>query len=143
MKMSILKSVGLLLVSAILFPTISNANVEGNMTPSMDATVEAAPVAAAPASVEVKSTVVEKVSTIKSIKEVVSTVKAIKKNESVEKKGGLPSDSNLRLAIILGIIGIACLLLEALIGLGGVFWIIGSILLVVALVFLILWAVNQ
>jgi hypothetical protein len=143
--MSILKSVGLLLVSAILFPTIANANVEGNTTPFMDVTVEVAPIAVAPApaSVEVKPTVVEKVSTIKAVKEVVSTVKAIKKNESVEKKGGLPSDSNLRLAIILGLIGIACLLLEALIGLGGVFWIIGSILLIVALVFLILWAVNQ
>lgn len=145
MNTSIVKSLGLLVVSVIIFPSIAWANVEGNNTPEVEQPYEAAPTAPATLPIETvsnKPVELEKISTVNHIKQAVSTVKQLKKNDGNEKKGGLPTDSNLRLAIILGIIGVACLITETLIG-GGIFGLAGAILIVVGLVFLILWAVNQ
>jgi hypothetical protein len=150
MKKSILTFAKAFSFAVLVMPFLANANSETNSAPQSDAVVVES---SAPASVvELTNTNVEKKSNPVSnvvqskkqvIKDVVSKIKEVKKSEKADKANGLPSDKNLKFAIIFGIIGVACLLLEAIIGLGGAFWIIGSILLVVALVFLILWAVNQ
>lgn len=129
-------------MAALLFvPTSIFASVmEGNTAPS----VESSEVVAAPAPAAVENKVTLSPSTpVATVKEVVKTIKTVKKSNAVEKTEGLPSDKNLKFAVLFAIIGLACLILAALIDGSGVIWTIGSILLLVALIFLILWAVNQ
>lgn len=148
MKKSILTFAKAISFAVLAMPFLANANSETNSAPQSDAvvvesTAPATVVEAAPA-VEKKSNVVKNIVSNKKqeIKEVVKKIKELKKSEKADKANGLPSDSNLKFAILFGIIGLACLILAG-VALGNIFWAIGSILLIVALVFLILWAVNQ
>jgi uncharacterized protein YcfL len=73
--------------------------------------------------------------------EVKEIIKAKKSGESInsimEKKA---MDSDLRMALIFGIVGI---LLSAFGGVNSIFWILGTVAVVIALVFLIIWISKQ
>lgn len=61
-----------------------------------------------------------------------------KKHDAAAARGGL--DSNLRSALLFGLIGLILLLFS---GVNAVFYIVGTILLIVGLVFLVLWLLDQ
>ncbi len=62
----------------------------------------------------------------------------LKKQDASAARGGL--DSNLRSAILFGLIGLILLLFS---GVSAVFYIVGTILLIIGLVFLVLWLLDQ
>ena len=61
-----------------------------------------------------------------------------KKHDAAAARGGL--DSNLRSALLFGLIGLILLLFS---GISPAFYIVGTILLIVGLVFLVLWLLDQ
>jgi hypothetical protein len=62
----------------------------------------------------------------------------LKKQDASAARGGL--DSNLRSAILFGLVG---LILTLFGGVSGVFYVVGTILLIIGLVFLVLWLLDQ
>ncbi|RZK10438.1 MAG: hypothetical protein EOO56_29245 [Hymenobacter sp.] len=64
-----------------------------------------------------------------------------KKQDASAARGGL--DSNLRSAILFGLVGLILLAFSGISGIGGVFAVLGSIAIIVGLVFLVLWLLDQ
>jgi hypothetical protein len=62
----------------------------------------------------------------------------LKKQDASAARGGL--DSNLRSAILFGLVG---LILTLFGGVSSVFYVVGTILLIIGLVFLVLWLLDQ
>ena len=62
----------------------------------------------------------------------------LKQQDASAARGGL--DSNLRSAILFGLVG---LILTLFGGVSGVFYVVGTILLIIGLVFLVLWLLDQ
>lgn len=109
------------------------------------AATEAAPaVAAAPAA---KATTAPKPNLVqrlalrkitKKIDKLTAQMPQLKKQDARAARGGL--DSNLRSAILFGLVGLIVLLFA---GVSPVFGVVGTILLIVGLVFLVLWLLDQ
>jgi hypothetical protein len=106
--------------------------------------VAAAPTAAAPAP---KATSAPKLNLVqrlalhkitKKIDKLASQAPQLKKQDASAARGGL--DSNLRSAILFGLVG---LILTLFGGVSGVFYVVGTILLIIGLVFLVLWLLDQ
>jgi hypothetical protein len=74
----------------------------------------------------------------KKLDKMASQLPQIKKQDASAARGGL--DSNLRSALLFGLIGIILLLFT---GVSNVFGILGTILLIIGLVFLVLWLLDQ
>ena len=64
-----------------------------------------------------------------------------KKQDASAARGGL--DSNLRSAILFGLVGLILLAFSGLSGVGGLFAVLGAISIIVGLVFLVLWLLDQ
>lgn len=62
----------------------------------------------------------------------------LKKRDASAARGGL--DGNLRSALLFGLVGLILLLFS---GVSGVFTVVGTILLIIGLVFLVLWLLDQ
>lgn len=74
----------------------------------------------------------------KKLGKLTAQVPQLKKQDASTARGGL--DSNLRSAILFGLIGLILLLFS---GISAVFYVVGTILLVIGLVFLVLWLIDQ
>lgn len=74
----------------------------------------------------------------KKLDKVAARMPQLKQREASAARGGL--DGNLRNAILFGAIG---LILELLGGIAGIFYVIGTILIVIGLIFLLLWLLDQ
>jgi hypothetical protein len=74
----------------------------------------------------------------KKIDKLASQAPQLKKQDASAARGGL--DSNLRSAILFGLVG---LILTLFGGVSGVFYVVGTILLIIGLVFLVLWLLDQ
>lgn len=74
----------------------------------------------------------------KKLDKMASQLPQLKKQDASAARGGL--DSNLRSALLFGLIGIILLLFT---GVSNVFGIVGTILLIIGLVFLVLWLLDQ
>jgi len=102
------------------------------------ASVEAAPIAAKPAS---KLTLVQRLAfrkITKKLDKLTAQMPQLKKQDASAARGGL--DSNLRSAILFGLVGLIVLLFS---GVSNIFAIVGTILLIIGLVFLVLWLLDQ
>lgn len=114
----------------------------------------AAPVAAAPVAAPIATTPAPKTAAAapklnlvqrmalnkitKKIDKLTSQAPQLKKRDASAARGGL--DSNLRSAILFGLVGLIVLLFA---GVSWIFGTIGTILLIVGLVFLVLWLLDQ
>jgi hypothetical protein len=74
----------------------------------------------------------------KKLDKLTAQVPQLKKHDAAAARGGL--DSNLRSALLFGLIGLILLLFS---GVSPAFYIVGTILLIVGLVFLVLWLLDQ
>lgn len=74
----------------------------------------------------------------KKLDKLTAQVPQLKKHDASAARGGL--DSNLRSAILFGLVGLIVLLFS---GVSNVFAILGTILLIIGLVFLVLWVLDQ
>jgi hypothetical protein len=74
----------------------------------------------------------------KKLDKLASQMPQLKKQDASAARGGL--DGNLRSALLFGLIGIILLLFS---GVSNVFGILGTILLIIGLVFLVLWLLDQ
>lgn len=74
----------------------------------------------------------------KKIDKLTANAPQLKQRDASAARGGL--DSNLRSAILFGLIGLIVLLFS---GVSAVFGIVGTILLIIGLVFLVLWVLDQ
>jgi Flp pilus assembly protein TadB len=74
----------------------------------------------------------------KKLDKLASQAPQLKQRDASAARGGL--DSNLRSAILFGLIGLIVLLFS---GVSAVFGIVGTILLIIGLVFLVLWVLDQ
>jgi hypothetical protein len=119
------------------------------------ATVEVAPVASAPAAAasvaatapQAKAATAPKLNLVqrlalrkvtKKLDKLASRMPQLKQHDASAARGGL--DGNLRSALLFGLIGIILLLFA---GVSNVFGILGTILLIIGLVFLVLWLLDQ
>lgn len=102
----------------------------------------AAPVATAPAAKPApKFNVMQRLALrkiTKKLDKLTAQLPQLKKQDASAARGGL--DSNLRSAILFGLIGLIVLLFS---GVSNVFAILGTIFLIIGLVFLVLWVLDQ
>jgi F0F1-type ATP synthase assembly protein I len=111
------------------------------------AATEAAPAPAVAAAPAAKATTAPKPNLVqrlalrkitKKIDKLTAQMPQLKKQDASAARGGL--DSNLRSAILFGLVGLIVLLFA---GVSPVFGVVGTILLIVGLVFLVLWLLDQ
>ncbi len=119
-------------------------------TPVAAPAVASAPVAAAPAVAAApvtkavtapKPNLVQRLALrkiTKKLDKLTAQMPQLKQQEASAARGGL--DSNLRSAILFGLVG---LILTLFGGVSGIFYAVGTILIVVGLVFLVLWLLDQ
>jgi Flp pilus assembly protein TadB len=74
----------------------------------------------------------------KKLDKLASQAPQLKQRDASAARGGL--DSNLRSAILFGLVGLIVLLFASV---NGIFGVIGTILLIIGLVFLVLWVLDQ
>ncbi|MGI4862548.1 MAG: hypothetical protein ACRYFZ_01400 [Janthinobacterium lividum] len=119
-------------------PAVAAASVPAAAVP----TEVAAPVATAPtAKPAPKFNVMQRLALrkiTKKLDKLTAQLPQLKKQDASAARGGL--DSNLRSAILFGLIGLIVLLFS---GVSNVFAILGTIFLIIGLVFLVLWVLDQ
>ena len=124
-------------------PTVAAQPASAVATPAATATVPAVPAAllATAAKPAPKLNLVQRLAIhkiTKKLDKLTAQLPQLKKQDASAARGGL--DSNLRSAILFGLIGLILLLFS---GVSSVFYIVGTILLIIGLVFLVLWLLDQ
>jgi hypothetical protein len=114
---------------------------------SPEAATVAAPVSAASAVAQAQATKAPNLNlgqrlalhaVTKKLDKLTAKLPQLKQQDASAARGGL--DSNLRSAILFGLVG---LILTLFGGVSGVFYVVGTILLIIGLVFLVLWLLDQ
>lgn len=118
--------------------TVATAPAAETATPAATATVAApqAKAATAPKLNLVQRLALHKVA--KKLDKLASQAPKFKQRDASAARGGL--DSNLRSALLFGLIGIILTLFG---GVSSVFYVVGTILIIIGLVFLVLWLLDQ